>query len=401
MEEVAREKLKKENGTNPTDEQVNKVWQSVLESSYNAGTSIGGIVLLLLLSGWKVTELKNQFNSQLLKTVFWTATGSVGQLFSSTKYHDKYLRQELLKMLAAQKLDETSTFADIAKRYPNGAYFGVCTYRMEDNKPCFLNSFDNPEMPIIDAMLMTSAAPSYFPLHKFDNKTYCDGGIFANNPSLILLHAALDGNGDSVKTWLESNDCWLINIGTGYNYEAVDDASNRVGWLGRVISLCMNSDVIKTRLFLRTLEKSKLLKKYVECDTQLKRQISLDEQNYDILMAAFDESEKSYHKQDFSLTASIAVATMAVSTPMETTSIETTTTSIETTTPTTTSMETTTTTSIESEDNETALTFVVPTAVLALPPAMAAPALRQFHSNRRQPLKKGGPSPSSVPLLFK
>lgn len=62
-----------------------------------------------------------------------------------------------------------------------------------------INVFKTPHHPnlkqdykqkIVDVALATSAAPTYFKRHKIDKNEYVDGGLFANNPSLIGLHEA-------------------------------------------------------------------------------------------------------------------------------------------------------------------------------------------------------------------
>ena len=45
-------------------------------------------------------------------------------------------------------------------------------------------------LSIIDVALATSAAPVFFPQHRFDNKVYVDGGLVANGPALFGVHEA-------------------------------------------------------------------------------------------------------------------------------------------------------------------------------------------------------------------
>lgn len=45
-------------------------------------------------------------------------------------------------------------------------------------------------VPLVDIGLATSAAPVYFPQHRFNNKVYVDGGLVANGPALFGVHEA-------------------------------------------------------------------------------------------------------------------------------------------------------------------------------------------------------------------
>lgn len=43
---------------------------------------------------------------------------------------------------------------------------------------------------LVDVALATSAAPIYFPHHRFDNQIFVDGGLIANGPALFGVHEA-------------------------------------------------------------------------------------------------------------------------------------------------------------------------------------------------------------------
>ena len=43
---------------------------------------------------------------------------------------------------------------------------------------------NNDDIPLIDLMLMSSAAPSYFEQHEYKDKYYIDGGLAMNSPSM-------------------------------------------------------------------------------------------------------------------------------------------------------------------------------------------------------------------------
>lgn len=78
---------------------------------------------------------------------------------------------------------------------------------------------------LVDVALATSAAPSYFPRHTFNNNQYVDGGLYANAPGLLALHEA--------EQFFEqrSSDVWLMSVGTMSSKFTVDPRKNRDGGL--------------------------------------------------------------------------------------------------------------------------------------------------------------------------
>ncbi|MDF1600927.1 CBASS cGAMP-activated phospholipase [Mesorhizobium sp. YIM 152430] len=61
---------------------------------------------------------------------------------------------------------------------------------------------------VVDVALATSAAPTYFPLHRIGSELFADGGMFANSPDMIGIHEAehfLD---------IDREDIHLLSIGT-------------------------------------------------------------------------------------------------------------------------------------------------------------------------------------------
>ena len=45
-------------------------------------------------------------------------------------------------------------------------------------------------MAIVDAALATSAAPTFFPVHRIKGELFADGGLYANAPDQLALHEA-------------------------------------------------------------------------------------------------------------------------------------------------------------------------------------------------------------------
>jgi patatin-like phospholipase/acyl hydrolase len=72
---------------------------------------------------------------------------------------------------------------------------------------------DDVDVPLYEAVLASVSAPTYFP----PIGNYVDGGIFANNPSVVTCAGASDALGKSI------TDLSLYSIGTGtYHYKPID-----------------------------------------------------------------------------------------------------------------------------------------------------------------------------------
>ena len=46
-------------------------------------------------------------------------------------------------------------------------------------------------LDVVDVALATSAAPTFFPVHRIGGELFADGGLFANSPDRMALHEAL------------------------------------------------------------------------------------------------------------------------------------------------------------------------------------------------------------------
>lgn len=78
---------------------------------------------------------------------------------------------------------------------------------------------------IVDVALAASAAPTYFKRHRIGNSEYIDGGLFANNPSLIGLHEA--------DKFFECSmiEVKILSIGTLSSKKTINPETNKKGGL--------------------------------------------------------------------------------------------------------------------------------------------------------------------------
>ncbi|MFI8373015.1 CBASS cGAMP-activated phospholipase [Pseudomonas helleri] len=196
------------------------------------GTSIGGILALGLASGKSARELESVFRVQaplifppnnFVKKAWRTIFGA--------QYRSQPLRDAVISMVGAE-----TTFDDLTRRVM------IPTVNLSTGKPQFFKTPHNPSfnrdgrLTLVDAAMATSAAPTYFPPHHCEalDSYFADGGLVANNPSLIALHEVLqDMNSDFDVT---VNDVKILNIGTlGEEYTirpAAFEKTRNNGYLG-------------------------------------------------------------------------------------------------------------------------------------------------------------------------
>lgn len=168
------------------------------------GTSTGGLIALALSLGIPAKTV-SEFYMNKGKRIFPYIPffNSLKQVVWGGKFSDKKLKQSLVEIFGEKKLGESKNLLCIP------------SYTYTDARP-WVFKFDHKEKGLdrdnkakyVDVALATSAAPTYFPLCEidyYDKKQYIDGGVWANNPTLVGLIEALSyfvGNGkefDNIK----------------------------------------------------------------------------------------------------------------------------------------------------------------------------------------------------------
>lgn len=155
------------------------------------GTSTGGLIALALSLKIPATEISKIYETYG-ENIF-PKRNKYYNLFRQTlfrgKYSDKNLRKVLELYFGDKKIIESNNLLCIP------------SYSITDGRP-FVFKFDHKEGSLdrdnkakyVDIALATSAAPTYFPLSEIDyynNKQFIDGGVWANNPTLVGVIEAL------------------------------------------------------------------------------------------------------------------------------------------------------------------------------------------------------------------
>lgn len=168
-----------------------------------AGTSTGAIIgagIATDISASKICEFYEKYadkifpqNNKIQRMFHWVL---------SSKYQDKNLK------LALSEMFENKTIGDCKTRLLIPAYNATTGKVQVFKTPHDKGLVTDYERSILDVLLSTTAAPTYLPPHKTTSGYYIDGGVGANNPSLIALVEAI-----SKRCNWDINDIYLLSIG--------------------------------------------------------------------------------------------------------------------------------------------------------------------------------------------
>lgn len=155
------------------------------------GTSTGGLIALALSLKIPTKEISEIYLKNGSK-IFPKKNKKVAflkQVLGSGKFSDIPLKEVLIDVFGDSKLIESNNLLCIP------------SYSITDARP-WVFKYDHKEGDLgrdnkakyVDVALATSAAPTYFPMAEieyYDSKQFIDGGVWANNPTLVGLIEAL------------------------------------------------------------------------------------------------------------------------------------------------------------------------------------------------------------------
>lgn len=193
-----------------------------------AGTSIGGIVAIGLAMGKSAESIRDEFLKHgedifprkywfknpyyFLKMVFWPKYSSkpLRTVIENVVGKDTNLGQARTRLLVpAVNMTKSQVQMFKTPHHPN---LKVDQHRLA-----------------VDVALATSAAPTFFPMAKFDDSLFIDGGIVANAPDLCAIHEAVQYCG------VHSDDIRILSLGTTTKKFSLPNSIRvnlgRYGWL--------------------------------------------------------------------------------------------------------------------------------------------------------------------------
>jgi len=202
-----------------------------------SGTSIGGLIALGLANGVTARHILKVMNENRLS--IFPAKKSILKKFSaafSTLYKQEPLKKLLKDIYGNATIGSLNTRIVIPTiNYSKGQVQIFKTPHCKQFKSDHVHS-------LVNIALATSAAPTFFPIHEFNDSWYLDGGLAANSPAFIAIHEA------SYFLGVPLNKIRLLQVGTMGNKTTTNHkgAKNggyilRWGFGRKLIEVCLSA----------------------------------------------------------------------------------------------------------------------------------------------------------------
>ena len=186
-----------------------------------AGTSTGSIIASGLCEGMSAQELFDLYKDNL-ETIFKKKSGALPPIARSNYYrYDNAGLKKLLYKYFPGKMDKFEKPIYIPTTFMNGESVEKVWDRGDD------------WMDRAYAILSSCSAPTYFDTLTLDGKVYCDGGMWANDP-IMVLESGLKKLCENKKKYrdLFSDGIKILTFNTGMiTPNKAPAKKNALGWL--------------------------------------------------------------------------------------------------------------------------------------------------------------------------
>ncbi len=183
-----------------------------------AGTSAGGIIALSLGAGLRPAAIASRYQDITAAVFSSRGPGRILRGAVRPMYSSEVLRAALEDVFGERLLGHSDKRL-IIPSYDVGAEKVHVFKTPHHERPR-----RDWRVPMVDVALATAAAPAYFPAAEVDHVRLVDGGIWANNPSVIAIAEAL-GMLDEPRDAIH-----VLNIGTTSQRSRHSRRLDRGGW---------------------------------------------------------------------------------------------------------------------------------------------------------------------------
>ncbi len=223
-------------------QQLDKEFDLLKRVDLFAGTSTGALIALGLASNVPISELVDIYMTrgkevfQRYKSFSPKPPAALVKMYPQLKtkaqavnlvdlFHVKYTDAGL-KKIVEQTFPFQNTLSQLSHKVLITAFdlYKAETKAWGPISMSNLPGYKTADIAVLDAALSACAAPVYFPPHVFThNKTQralLDGGVYANNPSMLAA-ASVMASGALKRRGLAFENIKLLSLGTGFNLDAL------------------------------------------------------------------------------------------------------------------------------------------------------------------------------------
>lgn len=161
---------------------VNGLIQNIKKYS---GTSVGGLLCILLIIGYTPKELIDivfKLNFEDIKDI------DIGCMFGRMSVMKGEKFKEHIKKIISGKENFEMTLFELYKKYNKELIITVVC--VDTGKIEYISSQTNPDITIYKLACMTTCVPLLFPPEIYNDKRYADGGIIDNTPVRVLCNGS-------------------------------------------------------------------------------------------------------------------------------------------------------------------------------------------------------------------
>ena len=221
------------------------------------GTSTGGLIALGVATKMSAEQLvslyanhgKEIFPTWENKFLRWFQR-SVLQFFTQTffwgKFNGRALKKLLIETFGETKLGELNNLVCIPSFNLTSGMPRIFKFPHKEGE-----FFMDREIPVVDAALATSAAPTYLPIHEYNDTLFIDGGVWANNPTMCGLLEALKFFVGEGKEYSHVEILSIASISQASGWASgVRKRRSFIGWRSMLIQTSMDGQAFFTHFFL-------------------------------------------------------------------------------------------------------------------------------------------------------
>lgn len=249
-----------------------------------AGTSVGSILAAALAKEIPADRLPKLFQEHG-KTIFhgWWKQWPLLKMLNLGFFSARYSAKGLNSVLSRDDLLGNAIFNALEHRLMVPAVnLSKGSAQFFKTQHCADYHYDGT-VPLKDAVIASAAAPTFFPVHRFNQNRYADGGLVANSPALVAFHEAVH------KLGIPPDRVHVISIGTMNKSVTMDPRSPLdiglitgggwrfwKGWRQRVFEVTLAAQEQLSEDMLKHILKDKVLRIDVPLEPDQTAVVSLD-----------------------------------------------------------------------------------------------------------------------------